>query len=113
MKRTSQGTFKQDRGTRLPIKVNVDWGVYRLKEAVFEKFERYNDSICGQNIVEYDLVYKNGQPIVNIPGTQDSFTIQKYKNDLGVGYQSINVYLLPHNDQNTSPLRGNCFSEER
>ena len=39
MKRTSQGTFKQDRGTRLTIKVNIDWGVYRLKEAVFEKFE--------------------------------------------------------------------------
>ena len=55
MKRTSQGTSKRDRGTRLPIKVNVDWGVYRLKEAVFEKFERYNDSICGRNMVEYDL----------------------------------------------------------
>ena len=36
MKRASQGTFKQDRRTRLPIKVNVDWGIYRLKEAVFE-----------------------------------------------------------------------------
>ena len=55
MKRTSQGISKRDRGTRLPIKVNVDWGVYRLKEAVFEKFERYNDSICGRNVVEYDL----------------------------------------------------------
>lgn len=55
MKRTSQGTSKRDRETRLPIKVNVDWGVYRLKEAVFEKFERYNDSICGRNMVEYDL----------------------------------------------------------
>ena len=79
MKRTSQGTFKQDRGTRLPIKVNVDWGVHRLKEAVFEKFERYNDSICGQNIVEYDLVYKNGQPIVNIPGTQDPLQYRNTK----------------------------------
>ena len=55
MKRTSQGTSKRDRGTRLPIEVNVDWGVYRLKEAVFEKLERYNDSICGRNMVEYDL----------------------------------------------------------
>ena len=79
MKRTSQGTSKRDRGTRLPIKVNVDWGVYRLKEAVFEKFERYNDSICGQNIVEYDLVYKNGQPIVNIPGTQDPLQYRNTK----------------------------------
>ena len=58
MKGTSQGTFKQDRGTRLPIKVNIDWGVYWLKEAVFEKFEWCNDSICGRNMVEYDLVLK-------------------------------------------------------
>ena len=43
---------------------------------------------------------------------QDLFTIQKYKNGLGVGYQSINVYLLPHDDQNTSPVGGNCFSWE-
>ena len=112
MKRTSQGTFKQDRGTRLPIKVNVDWGIYWLKEAVFEKFERYNDSICGRNIVEYDLVYKNGQPIANIPGTQDHSTIQKCKDDLGVSYQSI-VYLLPHDDENTGPLDGNSFPGER
>ena len=59
---------------------------------------------------EYNLVYKNGQPIVNIPGTQHPFTMQKYKNDLGVGYQSINVYLLLHDDQNTNPLGGNYFS---
>ena len=47
MTRTSQGTFKQDRGSCLPIKVNVDWGVYRLKQALLEKFE-YNDSECGR-----------------------------------------------------------------
>ena len=62
-------------------------------------------------MVEYDSVYKNVQPIVNIPEMQDPFTIQKYKNGLGVGYQSI-VYLLPHDDQNTSPVGGNCFSGE-
>ena len=59
------------------------------------------------------LGFKNGQPIVNITGTQDPFTIQKCKNDLGVGYQSINVYLLTHDDENTSPMEGNSFSGER
>ena len=63
-------------------------------------------------MAEYDSVYKNVQPILNICEMQDLFTIQKYKNGLGVGYQSINVYLLPHDDQNTSPVGGNCFSGE-
>ena len=65
------------------------------------------------NMTWLEKWWKNGQPIVNIPRTQDPCTIQKYKNGLGVGYQSINVYLLPHDDQNTSPLGDNCISGER
>ena len=65
------------------------------------------------NMTWLEKWWKNGRPIVNISGTQDPYTIQKYKNGLGVGYQSINVYLLPHDDQNTSPLGDNCISAER
>lgn len=39
------------------------------------------------NMTWLEKWWKNGQPIVNIPGTQDPCTIQKYKNGLGVGYQ--------------------------
>ena len=39
------------------------------------------------NMTWLEKWWKNGQQIVNIPGTQDPCTIQKYKNGLGVGYQ--------------------------
>ena len=38
LKEDADGNFKQEKGSRLPIKAGVSWGAQRLKEAVFEKF---------------------------------------------------------------------------
>ena len=37
--------------------------------------------------------------IRSIPGTDVDFTIRRYKEDLRVGYSSIVVYLMEHDDE--------------
>ena len=43
--RNVNGQLRQDRGSRLPVKVNVKWGQVDLKKAIYDKFKRYNHVI--------------------------------------------------------------------
>ena len=89
--------IKQVRSKRTPVIVKVDWNAYELKTAVFEKFQRYHHKTFEGKIKhDFKLVYKNGDVIKKIPGTDIDFTIKRYKEDLGVGYTAIIVYLLPY-----------------
>ena len=99
MSLNSDGILKQEKGSRLPVKVDVSWGTYKLKEAVFEKFQRYNKNVEGKQKSDYKLVYKNGDTIRFIFGTDVDFTIKGYKDDLGVGYSSVVVYLMDYDDK--------------
>ena len=96
--RIEDGLLKQERNSRLPVIVNVNWGPFELKSAVFEKFSRYNKSFVGKKKEDYKLVYKNGDIVRYIPGTQTQFTVKRYKEDLGVGYSALIVYLVPYDE---------------
>ena len=66
LKEDAESNLKQGKGIRPPIKVPVEvsGGYQRLKEAVFEKFARYNrKGLQGKGILHYKLVYKNGERI--------------------------------------------------
>lgn len=92
----NHGNIKRLKGSRLPVKVSVDWGAYQLKKAVFSKFERYDNVVKGRQISSFRLSYKNGETVRYLPGTKTEFTIKDYKNDLGVGYSSIVIYLVEY-----------------
>lgn len=96
LRRDEGDNLKQEKGSRLPIKVNTDWGPYPLKQAVFEKFQRYHRNFHHNKISDFKLVYKSGEVIKYIPGTKTEFSVKKYKEDLGVGYHSIVVYLMEY-----------------
>ena len=85
--------MKQERGSRLPVNVNVSWGASEVRKAVYDKMCRYNKHIGDWSELDYNLVYKSGEKILFIPGTKIPFTVEKYKEDLGLPYQNINVYL--------------------
>ena len=44
----------------------------------------------------YRLAYRNGETVKYLPGTEIEFSVKKYKEDLGVGYSSILVYLIEY-----------------
>ena len=90
------GKLTQDRGSRLPVKVDVSWDHVHVKKAIFEKFSRYNETVKDLKLEDVKLVYKNGEPVRYIPGTKIPFTVKGYKEDLGVRYNSLVLYLLPY-----------------
>lgn len=73
--------FKAGSGSRIPIKVDVNWDHVQSKKAVFEKFKRYNMNFSGSRIKDWKLVYKNGNVIQYLPGTSTPFTVKAYKDD--------------------------------
>ena len=102
MRKDDEDNLKQEKGSRLPVKVKTDWGPYDLHKAVFEKFQRYNKYCEQKSKSDFKLIYKSGEVIKTIPGTDVPFTIKGYKEDLGVGYSSVIVYLLEYDSFSSS-----------
>ena len=59
---------------------------------------RYHQHIADWVQSDCKLVYKNNETIRYIPGTNVPFTVEKYKEDLGLPYHKINVYLQLYED---------------
>ena len=61
-------------------------------------------STCQHNKIDlsYTLAYPDGSEVVNVPGTNEPFTLVKYKEELGKGYARITLYLRSR----SSPDRG-------
>ena len=95
-----KGALIQERGFRLPVAVNVFWDHVDLKKAIFDKCKRYNATVKKLELSDVELVYKSGEMVRFIPGTNIPFTVKVYREDLGVSYHAIVLYLLPYEDLN-------------
>ena len=93
-----KGALIQERGSRLPVTINVSWDHIDLKKAIFDRFKRYNATVKKLELSDVKLVYKSGEMVRFIPGTNIPFTVKVYKEDLGVSYHAIVLYLLPYED---------------
>lgn len=47
---------------------------------------------------EWQLVYPDFQKVDNIPGTNDFFTVEKYKERIGKSYARVNLFLCRTED---------------
>ena len=92
------GTFKVARGTILPVKVGVNDDSYAVKKAAFDKLSRYNPDFPCHQITDCKLAYRSGERVRYLPGTNLPFTVKSYKEDLGVSYNRLTLYLLPYDD---------------
>ena len=50
----------------------------------------------------YQLCYPDGSDVVTLPGSEEVFTLEKYKEDLGKSYQRIALFLCPSLQSATS-----------
>lgn len=81
------------RGENLPVKLlpsaKVDeiLKVARRKHCAFNK--RFNDRGT------YKLAYKDGSEVVNVPGTEEPFSLKRFKEESGFNYARIILYLQP------------------
>ena len=80
------------RGERLPVKVTSSATASDILEAAKRKHAAYNKRFRAG---EYRLVYKDGSDVDVIPGTDEPFSLRRYKEESGFGYARINLFLLP------------------
>ena len=79
------------RGERLPVKLMSTATARDILEAAKKKHVAYNKRFRAG---EYRLVYKDGSDVDVIPGTDEPFSLRRYKKESGFGYARINLFLL-------------------
>ena len=80
------------------VKVSVNDDPYAVKKAAFDKLSRYNPDFPCRKIRYCKLAYRSGERVRYLPGTNLPFTVKSYKEDLGVSYNRLTLYLLPYDD---------------
>lgn len=94
--RDNNGTLKPERGSHIPVKVDVNAGPFDVKKAAYDKIKRYNPDFAAIDASSCKLVYKCGTRVQYLPGTNIPFTVKKYKEDLGVSYSKVALYLFEY-----------------
>lgn len=72
-------------------------GTKELIAKAVEKHSRFNRSI-SDSADEYYMVYPDMTRIVKIPGSEEDFTLHRYKEELGKPYERITLYLCKVTD---------------
>ena len=95
--------------------MNKDAKYAEVFSLALTKREAYDKSFDTK--LSWKLVYPDGQLCLTLPGqTEQEFTVQKYKEDLGKPYNRITLYLCPEepdllpetdsSDENTYDRKG-------
>lgn len=80
----------------MPVTVPKTTSSVILWRKALEKHVAHNAKLPASQ--EWKLVYPDVKEVKNIPGTSDSFTVDKYKECLGKPYSRINLFLCRTED---------------
>ena len=97
--RAEHGELKVSRGssTNHTISVSPSAGVSELIKKAVEKHSRFNRKLSDR-ADEYYLLYPDKSRVDKLPGTQEDFTMERFKEELGKPYDRITLYLCKVTD---------------
>ena len=75
----------------MPVTVPKTASSIVLRRKALDKYKAHNVKLATTR--EWKLVYPDFKEVNNIPGTNDFFTVEKYKESLGKTYACINLFL--------------------
>lgn len=107
--RLTGDSLKPVRGKSLPLDIQPDWSSEQLLAAAVKKQMDFNQDM--QDVVHV-LLYPDGRQVIKIPGTDDPFTVRKYKEAIGKAYQKITLYICTAEDFETSCCTEQSSSED-
>ena len=105
----SHGMLSIERGSRLPTPVKETFNAGEVLEAALEKRANFDQYFCRYE--NHVLLYPDQKVVDTIPGTNEEFTVLKYKNALGKPYSRLNLYICKLHDLNTP--YGKNFENDR
>ena len=91
--------LKVSRGpsTNHAILVSPSAGVLELLQKAVEKHSRFNRKM-SDHVDEYFLLYPDKSRVGKLPGTQEDFILERFKEELGKPYDRITLYLCKVTD---------------
>lgn len=87
--------LKIKRGSLLPIEVKKADSHVIVKKAGIDKQLAHNKQLRDDENEnsEWILLYPDLDMVLHLPGTKESFTVEKYKDALGRPYSRVNLYI--------------------
>ena len=101
--RSEFGELKPLRGKHLPVKVLESSTSCEVLLTAIEKHANHNQEFCALD--DWVLLYPDFKDVICMPGSDESFKLNKYKDELCKPYSQILLYLClasQFNDLNTS-----------
>ena len=84
------------RGSRLPVKVQKSFRAAEVLSAGILKYSNHDQFFCSSE--DYLLLYPDQKVVTNIPGSEELFTVEKYKKELAKPYSKQDLYLCRTSD---------------
>ena len=69
-----------------------------VKNAGVSKQLAHNKHLRDLDQTEWFLLYPDMDIVLNIPGSSEKFTVEKYKDELGRPYSRVNLYICSIHD---------------
>ena len=85
--------LKIKRSSLLPVDVRKSDTASLVKNAAVNKQLAHNKKLRDLDQIEWLLLYPDMDTVVNIPGSSERFSVEKYKDELGRPYSRVNLYI--------------------
>ncbi len=95
--RNTNGALSGRRGTSLPVEVSRRSGASFLKHAAQCKHATFNKNYVNLE-KEYVLLYKDQEEVINLPGTNQPFSLERYQELTGKVFHRMTFLLCEKND---------------
>ena len=99
------GRLSIKRGYSLPINVTPNITSEELLEKAVEKQSRFHKDVVQSNMKAfYQLLYADKNKVNTLPGSDEPFTLKRYKEEIDKPYSRITLYLCSSSDYFDSVL---------
>jgi hypothetical protein len=92
------GRLSIKRGATLPLNVLPSITRKELLAKAFDKHSRFNTNLVHGACSEYRLLYPTMNQVINLPGTEEPFCLQRYKDEIDKPYSRITFFLCSSTD---------------
>lgn len=90
-----KGGLQTVRGSKLPIKVNTNDSYESVLGAAVKKHSAHDQYFCALD--DYVLLYLDHKIAKQIPGSNETFTVEGYKKELAKAYSKVSLFICSQN----------------
>ena len=92
----ASGNLKRCCGKTLPVKVRPTANAHCILEKGVTKHANHDKKV--HEGLECVLLYPDPSEVVNLPGTTNEFILEKYREDVGIAFNRITLFIASRND---------------